>query len=284
VSKQLSILPVIILILAFLCSCTPDKNTPPPEIPEGVLPEQEMVPVLVEMHLADATLNVLNVEKQFNGLKPYMYYDNVLDKYGVSREQFDKSIKFYAKEPEYLDKMYEKVLSSLSRMEGNLVGEKDDNPFGKEINGPMQLEYFIDFEVRTRSYFDHHISTFTAYTGTKSLLVTDDQPYSPAIVHKITEPVKEIDISANFFIHINDSVGKTYPYINASLERDAKVLTCEWIYINKFLKGKPWTKIDVNTKLKFPDNIEDADLKFYIVNPGKCKFFIDELNVKIDVH
>ncbi len=89
-----------LLILLFGCSSV--------QTPEGVLTEAEMKAVLKDIHLTEAYLNTISdldsVEKVSSG-----YYQMVLKKHHTDLKQFEKSLKYYAKNPVLLDSMYSQI-------------------------------------------------------------------------------------------------------------------------------------------------------------------------------
>ena len=88
--------------------------------PRGVLSNSEMRDVLYDLHRADGVIQVLGYnyshEQEVAG-----YYKNVLDKHGITQEQFDSSLVWYTDNPQIFNKIYPKVLE---RLEADFEREK----------------------------------------------------------------------------------------------------------------------------------------------------------------
>ena len=93
-----------------LCSCSSDK------VPEGVIPEDTMVPILAEMHLANAYFSVEYTDDSLAYSQAVNYTQKqVLDKYGITFKQFGKTIAYYTDNPEKFKGIYEKVIQQLDK-------------------------------------------------------------------------------------------------------------------------------------------------------------------------
>ncbi len=107
--------PIIFLLLL---GCNYSEKE---KLPENIIPEKQLIPILVDIHFADATLSVLHFDKKNDRYKPENYYNIVLKKHGVDRKIFDKSIEYYSKNPKELDIIYDKVLNEFSKLKANLT-------------------------------------------------------------------------------------------------------------------------------------------------------------------
>ncbi len=80
--------------------------------PHDVLSRKQMVDVLVDLHYTEATLGVAGYNY---GHEEAMgkYYFVVLANHGVTQAQFDSSLVWYTKHPQFFDKIYPKVVAQL---------------------------------------------------------------------------------------------------------------------------------------------------------------------------
>lgn len=97
---------LILLGALFLAAC--NKNKPP----KGIMDNEKMISVLTDIHLADAYVNML---PQSDSLKPQSdYYRRaVFAKYKISRNDLNRSLNWYSKQPKALDSIYSQVLKRL---------------------------------------------------------------------------------------------------------------------------------------------------------------------------
>jgi hypothetical protein len=90
--------------------------------PSGTLSESEMVKLLVDIHLTEATLRISN--DTLNRLNDTAYiriqYAQVFRKNDITPDAFNKSLNYYLQHIETLDKIYTEVISKLSAMEAEL--------------------------------------------------------------------------------------------------------------------------------------------------------------------
>jgi hypothetical protein len=75
--------------------------------PYGVLSQDEMVDILLEIHVVDAAILVL--DSRSKQIEKQEYYNQVFAKYGLTKEQFDKSLEWYSSRPDVMFAIYEEV-------------------------------------------------------------------------------------------------------------------------------------------------------------------------------
>lgn len=112
----------IILLATLLFGCKSKTK-----VPSDIIPENKIVSLLVDMHIADATTNLIRIKQNKLNIKPEDYYYSVLSKHHTNKETFDKSIKYYSKNLEQYNKIYDEVLKRLSIIEGSLTEVKKKN-------------------------------------------------------------------------------------------------------------------------------------------------------------
>ena len=105
-----------------LVSCNQDKTV---VIPDSVLSEEKMAAVLVDVHLLEATLNIGSFSKDNITKDAMAPKTDILKKHSLTKEQYDESFTFYARNPQLLTEVYLKVLSELSKMQSQVVNSKE---------------------------------------------------------------------------------------------------------------------------------------------------------------
>lgn len=117
--RIIRILTFSALLAGVLASCGEKKMN----VPENLVGREDLVSLLVDIHLTDALLNKEkkpHAEKLEESLK---LYPQVLLKHNIDRAVFDSTIRFYVKYPKEFALIYDDVLRELSIMEGEVQKE-----------------------------------------------------------------------------------------------------------------------------------------------------------------
>ncbi len=109
-TKFLQILTILMAV--FFISCK-DK----------LIPEKDMVSIMVHVFLTDATVSNPQVGSLYQKKDSIEYYQSIYEPMGYSTEQFKNSINYYIKNPEMLDQLLDKVINELSQIETKLNTE-----------------------------------------------------------------------------------------------------------------------------------------------------------------
>jgi hypothetical protein len=104
------ILAIILLIFCLGCSGKKNEGTPP-----GILSPAELVPVLADIHLAEAAATLKTSGGEATNQYAKSHDEFIFKLYGISREKFEKSLEHYARDPVRFDALYEEVINELSR-------------------------------------------------------------------------------------------------------------------------------------------------------------------------
>jgi phosphorylcholine metabolism protein LicD len=112
----------LLVPIFFFISCK-DQSI---KIPKEIFPKETMISILVDIHIADAVAKEKKLKdiKLSNQLKK-TYFNNVLEKHNITKEDFEKSTSFYENNIELMQEIYEKVMIVLSEKEALLNGEKN---------------------------------------------------------------------------------------------------------------------------------------------------------------
>lgn len=104
-----------LLILIQLFMACGKKET---EIPPGVLPADQMISVLADIHIAEARLQIADVRSSNPDLKN-KYVAEVLSRHKINTSLFNKSFDYYSSHPELFSQMYEKVIEEISKQQAS---------------------------------------------------------------------------------------------------------------------------------------------------------------------
>ncbi len=119
------LLVILFLLIIAFASC--DK--PPIPKPKKLIKEKEMIKMLVDIHLAEATYQKMRFDSIMKNFTSVDYYYSILDKYEVADSVFEKSFVYYASNPRQFEQMYRKVMNKLSEMEQQYSGRKEELQF-----------------------------------------------------------------------------------------------------------------------------------------------------------
>jgi hypothetical protein len=109
-AKFLKIVSIAGCIFLSLSGCNQDPKKPPIE-------EEKFISIMIDIHLLEARLENL---KQLNDTSFFAAgkgYEQIYKNHSVTKEQFRQTFDFYLNHPKQMDKLYEKIVDSLSEME-----------------------------------------------------------------------------------------------------------------------------------------------------------------------
>jgi len=101
------ILPLIQIFFLFGIACN-SNNTP-----DDIIPRDEFVEILTELHIADAILTEKGLYDRKLKDSSESYYNYIMVKHNINRAQFDKSLQYYGQNTDELQKMYDEIISNL---------------------------------------------------------------------------------------------------------------------------------------------------------------------------
>lgn len=119
------ILFIVILLIFTFTSC--DK--PPFQKPKKLIKEKQMINMLVDIHMAEATFNQMRNDSLVKNSSSANFYYSILDKYQVPDSVFERSLVYYASSPRHFEEMYRKVMNKLSETEQEYSGRKEELQF-----------------------------------------------------------------------------------------------------------------------------------------------------------
>ena len=124
------VLYVLLLILLSGCGMRP----------WGILSRSEMVAVLLDVHIAEAAMKV--VDTSAKRIEKQEYYNTVFAKHNTTKEQFDKSLDWYARHPKVLVEIYDDVKKEAERLQDRVEAYEfhpDDKPSQKDSIAEFDL-------------------------------------------------------------------------------------------------------------------------------------------------
>lgn len=107
------ILPAVIL-LSVTSSCSSEEAEV--SVPANILSEEAFAKVIVDFALAESAGNI-NVKSVAGDKMDSVYAFDPLIENKITKSQYDSAITFYSKHPSIYKRVYETVLSELSKMQ-----------------------------------------------------------------------------------------------------------------------------------------------------------------------
>lgn len=160
--------------------------------PKGVLSAREMQSVLHDMHYTEAVLQVAGYNYGHDEAVA-KYYQQVLDKHGITQAQFDSSIVWYTDHPQRFDKIYPRVVKDLEAERDQWIALHDQTqtlqnsttPAPDALSDtdsgstriPRKSLYDIEFELRHGAYVRYLLGSARDFPDdTLSAFCTDTFP------------------------------------------------------------------------------------------------------------
>ncbi|MFC2087252.1 DUF4296 domain-containing protein [Bacteroidota bacterium] len=100
----------IVLFILFISCDTARRN-------EGLIPRDDFIQIIVEMHIIEGLFQTRQVREQFNQKYYTFYIDDYFESKKYTREQFEKTIEYYAENFVEYNLIYDKVIEELSKLE-----------------------------------------------------------------------------------------------------------------------------------------------------------------------
>ena len=111
----------LLAISLLFYTCTSPISPPPPNL----IPEKKMTGILFDLHVAEARIERMGIMLDTGAIYYKELQGKILKKHGVSQKEFYKSYDYYLQNISELDKIYEKVIDSLTVQEVEFDKPKD---------------------------------------------------------------------------------------------------------------------------------------------------------------
>jgi len=168
----------LVLLIALATSCNRERR-------KYLIPADQMVDVIADMHLADAI--ALNNEPRYSGfeLDSATLYQSVFDKYGVTRAMFDSTLSYYSARPQQFQTIYTQVTAKLNLMLQDALDNPEPEPELEKtelIWEGTSIYALPEMGENNKVEVDIPIKSTGDYTLTATIKVyTDDQSLDPRI-------------------------------------------------------------------------------------------------------
>ena len=106
--KYFQLIISLFIVLAIVSCGKSDKE------PKKLLSKSEMINVMTEMQLIDATIELNQNDSNKNRNHVYYYYNVFLKKYNIDSTDLKENFKYYSTKPEVMEEIYDSVIIKLS--------------------------------------------------------------------------------------------------------------------------------------------------------------------------
>ncbi|MFC2080799.1 DUF4296 domain-containing protein [Bacteroidota bacterium] len=110
---------LISLVLLGILACHRDKPG------KNILPAEDMVPVLIDMHMSYAIQtepNIREISRKVDSIDSHSY---IFNKHNVAKADFDSSISWYSRHPKQFTAIYDEVVMKLTRLNDSLYPNRE---------------------------------------------------------------------------------------------------------------------------------------------------------------
>ena len=260
-------------ILILVSSCKEKQNY--------LIPQDEMIDVLVDIHIADGVLNTASFSYEDEQLRPENYYKNVLEKHHLTRLEFDSALSQYTQDRKNYLKMYDKVIEKIRTKESLVKAKSEEKKegvlveyFHHSINRNYENKKGLELEIQRR------LTDKEARKSKYSYEVKGDekaQVYDEVLENPVEEIKFDISCYVKFYEH-----QEVYPSLAFILTKNDKVLSKQYIVIDKFIeKLGSWNHIKLSAKLSLRTPESGVKVSTFFYNPKKATFFIDNYSLDI---
>lgn len=116
---------ILVMVVAMLASCW--QENPQGTKPDGLVPKQELMDLMVDLYLAESANNMRMLEKDTTLPKYAEFFKAVLEKHNVTAQDYENSLKYYAENPDEINAIYDEVLQRLTKMESEAGGDVEQH-------------------------------------------------------------------------------------------------------------------------------------------------------------
>ena len=110
----------ILLFSISVYSCSTKNDT----IPDDIIPRQEMIAVLIDVQEIEAKIQTQNLGMNDSTKNIALnYYNDLFKRHHIKSSDFKKSFSYYVNHLDLLNKMYEEVITGISKKQAETAGK-----------------------------------------------------------------------------------------------------------------------------------------------------------------
>jgi len=110
---------ILCLFVFYSCGSRDEKL----KVPDNIIQPQEMVSILVDFHLIEASLSLSQDKREDVNQTSNFRYRSVMEKHKITRAKFDESIRYYSGHMKEMHKIYQQVVVELSTTQSRIISK-----------------------------------------------------------------------------------------------------------------------------------------------------------------
>jgi hypothetical protein len=118
----------IFFLILLMASCSPAGENQSQKVPSDLIQPDAMTAVIVDIQIAEAILQEQRRTGQLTDDHAVNYLTEVFEKHNTTKEKFTESVRFYEKNLELYQKIYEDVLTQLTQRQTELKNPEGQTP------------------------------------------------------------------------------------------------------------------------------------------------------------
>lgn len=111
-------LKVFILCMVFITGCNQNKH------PKDIIEQEKMIDIMTDLHVIDGYMSQL-MYSDTRKISGKNLYAAVYNNHHITKQIYEKSLKYYSMDPVLLDSMYSKVEKEIDLKEKKLVKKEE---------------------------------------------------------------------------------------------------------------------------------------------------------------
>ena len=120
---------LLMMLIISLASCKTDSNKIDDK--KQIIPEGKFVKIMIDVRIAESIIRKQSSIGNDPKTLTLQLYNSIFEKYNISQQDFESSVKAYAQDPDKMYEINEKVVEALSKKEAEVKAQKSIEPSKK---------------------------------------------------------------------------------------------------------------------------------------------------------
>jgi hypothetical protein len=103
-----NIIFILFLMLTLIACHKHNKNT------IDIIPKNKMIDIMFDVHLIEAKININQMKGENPTNLTIEYYNALFKKYNITKAEYEKSIEYYAENPEKFEDIYIQIINKFN--------------------------------------------------------------------------------------------------------------------------------------------------------------------------